>query len=110
MGLIDVFRVIFVFLIFVIGSIFFNAVSVKSAFTMLGQIFSFAKGASSPNQETLLLFLLAGMFLNGVQKIQKWPVLSNRAAFSILFLYGFAIVFVLGKFAPGGKDFLYFQF
>lgn len=109
-GLSDVLKIIVVFFVFMIGVAFFNAINVKSAFVMIGQMFTFAKGMPAPNAETLLLFLVAGMLLNGLQKVKNWPKLSDRTAFTLLFVYGFVVVYLLSKFAPGGKDFLYFQF
>lgn len=106
----DVFKIAFVFLVFMVGVAFFNAVNVKSAFVMLGQMFTLASGPAAPNTDTLLLFILGGMLLNGLQKIKKWPRISDSTAIGLLLLYGFVVVYLLSKFAPGGKDFLYFQF
>ena len=103
-------QVVFVFILFCIGAVFFNSPTVTSAFTMLGRAFTWVPGSPLQATETLSYFVIAGFLLNGIQLIEKWPSLKLSHAATIAGVYGFIVMFLLAKYAPGGRDFLYFQF
>lgn len=102
--------VIYTFSMFAIGAVFFNAPDISRAFTMLGQMFTLGKGMVSPQNGLILSlsFLLFGF--NAVQMVKKWPRLEPVRAYALAGVYGFLVVMLLGRFAPGGGDFIYFQF
>ena len=77
---------------------------------MLGRAFTWVPGSPLQATETLSYFVIAGFLLNGIQLIEKWPSLKLSHAATIAGVYGFIVMFLLAKYAPGGRDFLYFQF
>jgi alginate O-acetyltransferase complex protein AlgI len=103
-------RVIIVFCIFMIGAVFFNSPTVKSAFVFLGSVFTWADGAGNASAEKIIYFSVAGYVLNFLQLPRSAPGLSTRTRLGLLFAFGCLVVFLLGKYPPGGRDFLYFQF
>lgn len=105
-----VLRVIFVFCIFMVGAVFFNSPTVKSAFVFLSRVFTWAEGATVPHVEKIIYFSIAGYLLNFLQVPRKPPEWSTGLKLGLLFGLGCVVVFLLGKYPPGGRDFLYFQF
>ncbi len=102
--------VAYTFSMFVIGAVFFNAPDITRAFTMLGQMFTLGKGTVS-SQNTLILWLAVLLFgFNALQLVKKWPRLEPVRTYVLAGAYGLFVVILLGRFAPGGGDFIYFQF
>ncbi len=99
-----------VFVIFMIGAVFFNSPTVSSALTMIRRAFTGVPGEALSTAPQIAWFLVAGFILNGLQLVKKWPELRIRTAAIGAGVYGFLVVFLLAKYAPGGRDFLYFQF
>lgn len=105
-----VFQVLLVFSIFMIGAVFFNSPTVTSAFVLLKQVFTWGDGIETPNAEKLVYFGIGGWLLNFLQVPRTYPAASISLRLGLVFAFACIVVLVLGKYPPGGRDFLYFQF
>ncbi|MEQ9365683.1 MAG: MBOAT family O-acyltransferase, partial [Leptospirales bacterium] len=104
-------RMLIVFLIFCLGVIPFNSPDIYSAWAMTVQIFAFAQeGLRSKSNDFLLGMLAITMFFNYLQFRRQWRLPSAKAQYAILFVLGFLTLALIGRFAPGGFDYIYFQF
>lgn len=94
---------------FVAGLAFFNAPTVGHTMTMFERFFTGAEGVRADTG--LILGMLALTF--GFNYVQYRPIkreLSPVLGWALLFLAACVVVWLLGLFAPGGQDFIYFQF
>ena len=104
--------IIYTFMFFVITIPFFNAPSVKNAVSMLYRVFTNANGERTNQIEKIVYSLLLTFVLNYLQTKPSFPRESWSTKFSLvfLFLFSFVITVLLGYLAPGGTEFIYFQF
>lgn len=104
------FRGLAVFLVFAAGMIFFNAPDITRAFQMFSRILHMSTGLPGPT-DFLLAMIAAGFFFNALQsRLFQWKLPAEKFQYALLVLYGILTVGILGRFAPGGGDFIYFQF
>ncbi|MBE7440670.1 MAG: MBOAT family protein [Spirochaetales bacterium] len=107
-------RVFLVFSLFTVGTLFFNAPDIEHTWLMLQRIFLLSSGPAGPAQELILNLLPVCFLLNYLEYNSKTSHLLARlpssVRFTLLTLYGLFTVALLGRFAPGGNDFIYFQF
>ncbi len=106
---VDVLRVAVVFSLFCIGLIFFNAPNIASSWIMAKQIFTLADGAMFKAAYIGYMLLLT-LLLNAAQRVQKWPALNINMRYATAFISGLIVMVAMAKYAPGGGDFIYFQF
>ncbi|MCG6149023.1 MBOAT family protein [Leptospira levettii] len=104
--------IIYTFLFFVITIPFFNAPTVKNAVSMLWRSFVNAPGERIGQLEKILYSILLTFLLNYLQTKHSFPRESWTTKFSLLFLFlfSFVVTVLLGYLAPGGTEFIYFQF
>ena len=109
-GIVRGLRMVLVFLIFCMGIIPFNSPDIYRAWTMTVQIFTLGDGISFDQNNFLLGMLALSIAFNYLQFRREWPQFSPRVAYALLFVLGFVTLALLGRFAPGGFDYIYFQF
>ncbi|MDF3818813.1 MBOAT family protein [Leptospira sp. 96542] len=104
--------ILYTFGFFVITIPFFNAPSVTNAVQMYIQVFRFAPGENTAKSEQILYALLITFFLNYLQTKESFPRKnwSTFKSFGFLFAFSFIVTVLLGYLAPGGAEFIYFQF
>ncbi|MBI3394678.1 MAG: MBOAT family protein [Spirochaetia bacterium] len=95
---------------FTIGAVFFNAPTATNAFIMLKQSFTGGHGVVSTHNGYIAGMLVILYVFNVMQQKKKWPSLSPAKAAGLVTALGLVTVMLLGRFAPGGADFIYFQF
>ena len=103
----------FVFFLFLLGIVFFNAPDIQKSWLMFGQIFTLASEGKGTNAEMILGLLVVTMGLNWFQFKPgrlKWLEKRQYLAYGILLVTGILVIWVLGLYAPGSGDFIYFQF
>lgn len=104
-------RMLIVFLIFCVGVIPFNSPDIYSAWTMTMRLITLATdGITSKSNDFLLAMLALAMFFNFLQFRREWSLPSARVQYALLFGLGFITLALIGRFAPGGFDYIYFQF
>ncbi|MCR9144636.1 MAG: MBOAT family protein [bacterium] len=104
-------RMLIVFLIFCAGIIPFNSPDIYSAWEMTLQLFNFSgEGMRSKSNDFLLSMLAVTMLFNYIQFRREWRLPSPRTQYALLFVLGFITMALIGRFAPGGFDYIYFQF
>lgn len=102
-----------VFMIFVLGILFFNAPDIQHSWMMFGQIFGLVTEGASTNQEMILGLLIVTLGFNWFQyRPGRMQFLEERPAlaYPLLLVTGLAVIWILGLYAPGSGDFIYFQF
>jgi len=108
------FRVFIVFGFFTVGTLFFNAPDIAHTWLMMQRIVLLATGPIGPAHELILNLLPVCFLLNYLEYSNKISVrlaaLPGTVRVLLLTLYGLLTVALLGRFAPGGNDFIYFQF
>ena len=80
---------------------------------MFVQMGTFASEGKGTNVEMILGLLVVTMGLNWYQfKPGRLSFLEEKPAlaYGILLLTGLAVIWILGLYAPGSGDFIYFQF
>ncbi len=103
----------FVFFLFLMGIVFFNAPDIERSWSMFVQMGTFASEGKGTNVEMILGLLVVTMGLNWYQfKPGRLSFLEEKPAlaYGILLLTGLAVIWILGLYAPGSGDFIYFQF
>ncbi len=104
-------RMFVVFLVFCAGIIPFNSPDIYSAWIMTVQIFSFAsEGLRSKSNDFLMGMLALAMLFNYLQYRREWRLPRPRVQYALLFGLAFATMALIGRYAPGGFDYIYFQF
>lgn len=104
--------ILYAFSFFVISIPFFNAPSVKNALAMYKQIITGSTGERTNKLELIVYTLILTFFLNYLQTKPSFPRGNWSTKVSIIFLLAFSLVItiLLGYLAPGGTEFIYFQF
>ncbi|XDD41349.1 MBOAT family protein [Leptospira sp. WS60.C2] len=104
--------IVYTFLFFIITIPFFNAPSVHNAMSMLYQAFTNAAGERTNQSEKIVYSLLLTFLLNYLQTKPSFPrpSWSTATSFGFLFFFSFIVTILLGYLAPGGTEFIYFQF
>ncbi|TGL54975.1 MBOAT family protein [Leptospira kemamanensis] len=102
----------YTFSFFVLSIPFFSAPSVENAVSMYVRSFTNAGGERTNQLEKIVYSLVLTFLLNYLQTKPSFPRESWSAAksFGFLFLFSFIIMILLGYLAPGGTEFIYFQF
>ena len=104
-------RMTVVFIIFFFGVIPFNSPDIYRAWTMTVQVLTFATdGISSKSNDFILGIFALAMAFNYLQFRERWPLPGRRVQYALLFVLGFVTLALIGRFAPGGFDYIYFQF
>ena len=98
-----------VFFLFYLGAIPFNAPDIGRAWTLFVQFVTFADGARSVHNDFLLGMFAVTMFFNYLQ-FREWKLPSVRVQYVLLTIFGFVTLVLVGRYAPGGSDYIYFQF
>ncbi|TGK78250.1 MBOAT family protein [Leptospira noumeaensis] len=103
---------VYTFLFFVASIPFFNAPSVQNAFSMYVNVVTGSSGERTNKSELVLYTLILTFLLNYLQTKPSFPRESWSTKFSFIFLLGFSLIvtILLGYLAPGGTEFIYFQF
>ncbi|MEQ8353610.1 MAG: MBOAT family O-acyltransferase [Leptospiraceae bacterium] len=103
----------FVFFLFLIGVVFFNAPGIEQSWAMFVQIFSLASEGKGTNVEMILGLFVVTMGLNWYQYTPgRLRYFEERPSVSypLLLISGLLVIWILGLYAPGSGDFIYFQF
>lgn len=103
---------LYMFFVFTNSIPFFNGKDLHSAFQMLGQIYTSGFGQRIGKLESILYAILITFLLNYLQTKGSFPKKEWSLTKSISFLLSFAffVLVLLGYLAPGGAEFIYFQF
>ncbi|MBX7058556.1 MAG: MBOAT family protein [Leptospirales bacterium] len=109
-GLFKTVRAVFVFAIFVYGAVYFNSASVGVAHRFMWQMTSLAEGKTMPALAAIVGLSAVGFFFNALQLRRRAPDWSPRWQYAGLLALGFLAIVLLGRFAPGSHDYIYFQF
>lgn len=91
---------------------FFNGSSVTNSITMLLKAFTGGVGIRTNKLELILYTLIITFILNYIQTKPSFPRPNWSTKFSLgfLLLFSLVITILLGYLAPGGTEFIYFQF
>ncbi len=101
---------VYAFFIFGISIIFFNAPDIAHSFTMIQKIVTGASGKISVHNEYILNMIAVVFVFNIIEKYGKRPSWNRTATYGALFAFAMLATYLMGRFAPGGADFIYFQF
>ena len=96
--------------VFAFGVIFFNARDLPTALDLLSQIAFLESGDISPHNGYLVGMVLVTLGFNYIQRKNWFNPLPGRVRYIITAVLGFLTVLLLATYAPGGNDFIYFQF
>lgn len=100
-----------VFLVFMAGVIPFNSPDIYSAGVMTLKILSMdGAGLTSASNDFLVGMLAVSLLFNGLQYKRQWDLPRPAVQYVLLFVLGFATMALIGRFAPGSFDYIYFQF
>ncbi len=105
-----VLRGAFVFIIFVFGAIYFNSATVELAHRYMWQMVSLGAGKSMAGGDAILGLSVIGFGFNALQLFRQPPRWRPALQYALLLLLGLLTVILLGRFAPGSQDYIYFQF
>ncbi|MCZ8343012.1 MAG: MBOAT family protein [Leptospira sp.] len=103
---------VYMFIVFTLFTSLFNGKDVPSAFAMLGQSFSLGDGLRMGKLESVVYAVILTFLLNYLQLFENFPRKHWSLLKSVSFLIGFSflVLVLLGYLAPGGAEFIYFQF
>ncbi|TGL61359.1 MBOAT family O-acyltransferase [Leptospira jelokensis] len=103
---------LYTFSFFVLSVPFFSAPSVHNAVSMYTRTFTNASGERINQMEKIGYSLLLTFLLNYLQTKPSFPRenWSTTKSFTFLLLFSIVITILLGYLAPGGTEFIYFQF
>ncbi|MCG6140740.1 MBOAT family O-acyltransferase [Leptospira mtsangambouensis] len=103
---------IYAFSFFVLTLAFFNAPTVQKSLVMIAKVFSAASGERTNKVEVIAYSLALTFLLNYLQTKPSFPRenWSTKTSVSFLLLFSLVVTILLGYLAPGGTEFIYFQF
>ncbi|WP_246834986.1 MBOAT family O-acyltransferase [Leptospira bourretii] len=103
---------IYAFSFFVFTLAFFNAPTVQKSLVMIAKVFSAASGERTNKVEVIAYSLALTFLLNYLQTKPSFPRenWSTKTSVSFLLLFSLVVTILLGYLAPGGTEFIYFQF
>ncbi|MCW7471180.1 MBOAT family O-acyltransferase [Leptospira kanakyensis] len=103
---------VYTFLFFVLSIPFFNAPSVQNALSMYVNVFTGSAGERTNKSELVLYSLILTFLLNYLQTKPSFPRenWSTKTSFGFLLIFSLVVTILLGYLAPGGTEFIYFQF
>ncbi len=101
---------ILIYVLFLAGCFPFNSPNISSAWIMAKRVFMMSPGASSPHNGYLIGMLCVTIFFNWMQYKNRIPALSVKVRYAALLFFALITTALVGRFAPGGADFIYFQF
>lgn len=103
---------LYMFVVFTLFTSLFNGKDVSSALAMLGQSFTLGEGMRIGKLESIGYAVAITFFLNYLQLFENFPRRNWSLFQSVGFLLGFSfiVLVLLGYLAPGGAEFIYFQF
>ncbi len=97
--------------LFLIGLSFFNGINLQNALTMVQRIFTMARGIANPLNEFIFYQFLITILFNLLEVRGKRIFHENRfLTWGSLCLFTVVTMLLLGRYASGGGDFIYFQF
>jgi D-alanyl-lipoteichoic acid acyltransferase DltB (MBOAT superfamily) len=99
-----------VFAVFALGAIYFNSANLGVAHTIIARIFTLASGARSPLIDFMLGMIALTLFFNWLQMKRDAKLPPRWVQYILLTLFGLLTVVLLGRYAPGAQDYIYFQF
>ncbi len=104
--------VLYSFSIFSLTTAFFNGSSVSNSFSLLKNTFFGNSGIQVPKLELLVYSIFLTFLFNYLQLKETFPrkEWSTTKSLSFLFCFGLFCLILLGYLAPGGTEFIYFQF
>ncbi|MCZ8158144.1 MAG: MBOAT family protein [Leptospira sp.] len=104
--------VIYTFTAFSLTTAFFNGANIGISGALLSNAFFGNIGIRIPKLETLMYALAITFFFNYLQLGKSFPRehWSDRKSLSFLLVFSFFSLVLLGYLAPGGTEFIYFQF
>jgi alginate O-acetyltransferase complex protein AlgI len=104
--------ILYAYTIFSLTTAFFNASNVGISKSLLSNFFLGHEGIRVPKMETLLYAIVVTFIFNYLQLKESFPRREWSTLKSMGFLFGFGLLslILLGYLAPGGTEFIYFQF
>ncbi len=104
--------VLYSFSIFSLTTAFFNGSNVGNSFSLLANTFTGNTGIPVPKMEMLIYSILITYLFNYLQLKEIFPrkEWSTVRSLGFLFVFGLFSLILLGYLAPGGTEFIYFQF
>ena len=109
--LVSVPKTAFTYLFFCFVGIPFNSPNISTTWKMFGQILTADPGKmKSPDNDFMAGMVIIVLLLNAIQRWKYIPRWSRPVRYVLLGLMGFLTVYLLGRFAPEGLEFIYFQF
>ncbi|WP_244290375.1 MBOAT family O-acyltransferase [Leptospira bourretii] len=108
----QVLGMIYAFSFFVFTLAFFNAPTVQKSLVMIAKVFSAGSGERTNKLEVIAYCLALTFLLNYLQTKPSFPRenWSTKTSVSFLLLFSLVVTILLGYLAPGGTEFIYFQF
>ena len=104
------FQTAITFMFFLVGCVFFNSPDIGRSMGIFGQIATLSEGIHSPNIQSITALLLPIFIMNYLQVTKKMPRFSVKMRYTLAVVFMFLLVFFMGKYAPTGSEFIYFQF
>ena len=108
--IISAIQIALTFTFFLVGCVFFNSPDLVRASGIFTQIVSFSDGIHSKNIGQIAALLIPVFIMNYIQTREKIPELSVNAKYALAAASVFLLIFLMGRFAPTGNEFIYFQF
>ena len=101
---------VYTFLMFAVGIFFFNSHDIMNSFLMINRLFTLQPGASHPMQDMLAWSVVIILFLNWLEYSERSYRIAEKHEYTLITASMFVITVLIGKFAVGGNEFIYFQF
>ncbi len=103
-------KAIFVFVLLCVGFVLFRTPDFSAALLMYERMLTFAPGVATTNPAGLLAALPAALLFHVVQKIDFRPGSNYALRAAGAWAAALVVMLLLGKYAPVGRDFIYFAF
>lgn len=104
--------IVYAFGFFTFTIAFFNGPTVHNSLVMLAKAFTGGAGIRTNKLELIVYTLILTFILNYLQTKPSFPRenWSTKTSLGFLLLFSLVITILLGYLAPGGTEFIYFQF
>lgn len=105
--------IVYTYLIFLAGVVFFRNQDMDHVWEMFGQVFRFTNGTEAASIHNNLVFGLVAItfFFNWLQTKPDWIFLiPDRLRYICIAVIGVLTMLLLGRYSPSGAEYIYFQF
>ena len=101
---------IITYLLFTIGVIFFRAEELNSVPSLIKKFFFLSKNGLNSNNENLIYLIFFAFLLQLIDLLDISKLYYNMKNYTILIISSLILFIILGNYAGGSKEFVYFQF